>query len=488
MGHGKLPGATLAMLLWGLSGLARADALELEDCRIHDATGSASIQAQCGYLRVPENPDEPQGKTIELFVARIPTLTQQRSDQALTLLAGGPGQAASEAFVPYSKVLDRIRGSHDILLVDQRGTGKSNRLACEASPEDVIEDWDEEQAAEILTRCRDALTGDPRFYTTSVAVQDLDAVREALGYTQMVVYGGSYGTRVAQHYLRRFPEHTQALILDGVVPAEMALGPQIALDAQHALEVIFERCKINAQCNSAFPGLADAFERLKKSLREGPIELQLTDPNTGITAPGTFSYGSMAAAVRLLSYRPESAALLPLLISEADKGNYGPLAAQGMMVIEAMEESLAYGMHNAVVCAEDVPFFRPDQIDLDALEKTFLGKEQVTALETICKIWPRGLADPDIKEPLVSDTPVLLLSGEADPITPPKYAEQVAARLGNARHLIAPGQGHGVLGVGCVPRLVTDFVKDPTLETLDGECIKRLGPSPFFLDFNGPTP
>lgn len=488
MGHRTLLRLTLAALLWSLPGLGNTAALELEDCRIHDATGAASIQAQCGYLNVPENPEEPQGKSIALFVARIPTLNQQRSEQALTLLAGGPGQAATEAFVPYSKVLDRIRGSHDILLVDQRGTGKSNRLSCEASPEDVLEDWDEEQAVKILTSCRDALSGDPRFYTTSVAVQDLDAVREALGYSQMVVYGGSYGTRVAQHYLRRFPEHTQALILDGVVPAEMALGPSIALDAQHALDVIFDRCKASAECNTTFPDLAAAFQRLRKRLRVAPIELQLADPSTGITGPATLSYGAMAAAVRLLSYRPESAALLPLLISEADKGNYGPLTAQGMMVMASMEEALAYGMHNAVVCAEDVPFFNPAEIDLDALEQTFLGKEQVTALETICKIWPRGLADQDIKEPLVSDKPVLLLSGEADPVTPPRYAELVAARLGNARHLIGPGQGHGMLGVGCVPRLVTDFIKNPVLENLDGECIKRLGASPFFLDFNGPTP
>ena len=488
MGHRMLLPVTLAVLLWSLPGIAKSEALELKDCRIHDATGAASIPAECGYFTVPENPDEPQGKTVALFVARIPTLNKQRSEQAFTLLAGGPGQAASEAFVAYSKVLQRVRSSHDILLVDQRGTGKSNRLACDSSPEDALLEWDEERATEILTKCRDALSGDPRYYTTSVAVQDLDAVREALGYRQMVVYGGSYGTRVAQHYLRRFPEHTQGLILDGVVPADMALGPRIALDAQHALDVIFDRCKADAECNSTFPDLAAAFERLKSTLRSAPVELQLTDPNTGITAPATLSYGSMAGAVRLLSYRPESAALLPLLINEADKGNYGPLTAQGMMVMESMEEAIAYGMHNAVVCAEDAPFFNRDEIDMEALEKTYLGKEQVTALETICKIWPRGLADPDIKEPLVSDKPVLLLSGEADPVTPPEYAERVAAHLSNARHLVGPGQGHGMLGVGCIPRLVTDFVKDPSLESLDGECVKRLGPSPFFLDFNGPTP
>lgn len=488
MGLTKLLRFSLVLLLLGTQGIAMGEPLELKDCRIHDATGAISVQAQCGYFNVPENPEEPQGKQVALFVARIPTLNQQGSEQAFTLLAGGPGQAATEAFASYSKVLQRIRSTHDILLVDQRGTGKSNRLACEASPEEAMEEWDEEEVTRLLTQCRDSLSGDPRFYTTSVAVQDLDAVREALGYSQMVVYGGSYGTRVAQHYLRRFPEHTHSLILDGVVPADMALGPRIALDAQHALEVIFQRCQAEAQCNARFPDLSATFDRLKKTLRSAPVKLELANPNTGVTEPATLTYGAMAAAVRLLSYRPESSALIPLLISEADKGNYGPLTAQGKMVMESMEESLAYGMHHAVVCAEDVPFFKSGDIDIEALDKTFLGSEQATALETICKVWPRGLADADIKDPLISDKPVLLLSGEADPITPPEFAERVAANLSNARHLVGPGQGHGMLGVGCIPRLLTDFIKDGSFENLDAECVKRLGPSPFFIDFNGPTP
>jgi pimeloyl-ACP methyl ester carboxylesterase len=149
---------------------------------------------------------------------------------------------------------------------------------------------------------------------------------------------------------------------------------------------------------------------------------------------------------------------------------------------------LALGMHNAVMCTEDIPFVDLQTVDMAALEHTYLGTDQLNGLRKICEIWPRGLADPDIKQPVVSNVPVLLLSGEADPVTPPAYADQVAATLQNSRHLVGPGQGHGMISVGCVSRLVADFTRDGLLDKLDGECVQQMGPSPFFLDFNGPTP
>jgi len=466
----------------------RIQALELEDCRIQDTAGVSSAAAQCGYFSVPENPQAPKGKQIELFVARIPTLSQKRSEHAFTLLAGGPGQAASEAYVSLQSALERIRRSHDILLVDQRGTGKSNRLSCAFSEEISGLSWDDERAIRALKDCRQSLPGDPRYYTTSVAVGDLDAVRKAMGYSQLILYGGSYGTAVAQHYLRRYPQRTRSVILDGVVPPGASLATGIALTSQRSLQMVFERCHQDSECDGRFPELERAFERVQQRLREQSVELQIPDPRTARPLTTTLSYELMAAGIRLLSYRPESAALLPLMISEADQGNYAPMAAQSLLSVASMEDMLALGMHNAVMCAEDIPFIDPKSVDTAALERTYLGVEQYRGLAKMCEIWPRGVADPDIKEAVVSDTPVLLLSGEIDPVTPPAYAEEVAASLSNSRHLVGAGQGHGMLSVGCVSRLVADFVRDGSLAQLDGECVARLGPTPFFLDFNGPTP
>ncbi|MCJ7558545.1 MAG: alpha/beta hydrolase [Gammaproteobacteria bacterium] len=482
------PRTVLAALLGSLPLFAQAGALELEDCRIQDTEGTISAPAQCGLFQVPENPDDPLGKQIELFVARVPTLNQQRSEQAFVLLAGGPGQAASEAYASNQQAFERIRRSHDILLVDQRGTGKSNRMACDFSAETESLDWEDEGTTQALKECRDHLPGDPRYYTTSVAVRDLEAVRAALGYTQLVLYGGSYGTLVAQHYLRRYPDKTRSVILDGVVPPGATLATDVAPNAQLALDQVFARCLQDTACNASYPELAAAFGRVARRLKAEPVELDISDPMTAKPLHMTLGYDLMAAGIRLLSYRPETIALIPLTINEADKGNYGPLAAQSLLSVSSLNDMLALGMHNAVMCTEDIPFVDLETVDMLALESTYLGSDQLNGLRKICEIWPQGLADPDIKEPVISNVPVLLLSGEADPVTPPVYADRVAATLQNSRHLVGPGQGHGMISVGCVSRLVADFTRDGSLDQLDGECVQQMGPTPFFLDFNGPTP
>jgi pimeloyl-ACP methyl ester carboxylesterase len=482
------PRTVFAMLLGSVSLVVQADALELKDCRIQDTEGTISAPAQCGRFQVPENPDEPLGKQIELFVARVSTLNQQRSEQAFVLLAGGPGQAASEAYASNQQAFERIRRSHDILLVDQRGTGKSNRMGCEFSAETEALDWADEETTRALRDCYDRLPGDSRYYTTSVAVRDLDAVRAALGYSQLVLYGGSYGTLVAQHYLRRYPDKTRSVILDGVAAPGATLSTDIALNAQLALERVFARCLEDEDCNDTYPELAAAFNRVAERLRAEPVELDMPDPMTARPLHLTLGYDLMAAGIRLLSYRPETIALIPLTISEADKGNYGPLAAQSLLSVSSLNDMLALGMHNAVMCTEDIPFVDLQTVDMAALESAYLGTDQLNGLRKICEIWPRGMADPDIREPVISDVPVLLLSGEADPVTPPAYADRVAATLRNSRHLVGPGQGHGMISVGCVSRLVADFTRDGSLDQLDGECVQQMGPAPFFLDFNGPTP
>lgn len=476
--------AVLLCLAWSNPG----QALELSDCRLTDPSGSRSVAASCGRFQVAENPDDPDGRQIELFVARISTLNQQRSAEAFTLLAGGPGGSATELYAGIHEAMERVRRSHDIILVDQRGTGRSNPLRCDIEPDQQTPDWQDPRTRELLQACLDDLPGDPRYYTTSLAVQDLDAVREALGYSRLVVYGGSYGTRVAQHYMRRFPDRVRAVILDGVVPPQLSLGPGIALAAQAALDMHFDRCEADADCAARFPGLRQDFQRLLNQLRAEPVPVQLANPRTGLPETRTMGYDQFAGAVRLLSYNPLTVALLPLLISEAAAGNYAPLMAQSLMVSESMEQTLSYGMHNAVVCAEDVPFIDWDALDTAALERTYLSSDQARFLQLICEVWPRGVADADIKDPLASDIPVLLLSGEADPVTPPAYAEQAAAGFTRARHLVGPAQGHGLVGEGCVPRLIAEFAQGADPAALAGDCVGQLGPAPFFHDFNGPTP
>jgi pimeloyl-ACP methyl ester carboxylesterase len=328
---------------------------------------------------------------------------------------------------------------------------------------------------------------DPRFFTTSVAVQDLESLRAALGIEQWNIYGVSYGTRVAQHYLRRYDERVRTLILDGVVPAALALGPAIAADAQAALTSIFARCQMADGCAASFPNLAQQFAELRARFAGSSIEVILNDPVLGNPKSIELEESHLQGVVRLMTYSDATVALLPLIIDEAHQGNFLPLAAQADLQIQAVQDSLGFAMHNSVVCTEDAPFF-PAENDAGAA-LLYLGTTVVDGLRAICESWPAGVIDADFKEPVVSERPVLLLSGEYDPVTPPAYAESLMhSGLGNARHIIGSGQGHGLASVGCVPNLLEDFVANPDLAALDPTCLAREPPMPFFLSFQGPQP
>jgi len=478
---------TFALLLLA-AGPSGAAELALEDCRLDAGPGLPTVKARCGALVRPENPDDPGGRSIELRVAVVPALSVEPAPDPLVPLAGGPGQAATDFYVAYRGAFEGVRRDRPILLVDQRGTGGSARLTCPES-EDMLEEVPElEEIGPLVEECLDGLEADPRYYTTSVAVRDLEAVREALGYPALNLYGISYGTRVAQHYLRRYPERTRSVVLDGVIPAGKVLGPDIALFAQAAVDAIFGRCAESPACAERFPDVETEFDGLLARLGQDPAEVSLTHPVTGAPADRRFSPMDLAGAVRLLTYAPSSAALLPHLIHQGAQGNLGPLTAQIMMIEASMYESLAIGMHHSVVCAEDMPFVTDSDIDREALADTFMGEHQIDMLREICRHWPRGPIDPDFREPMDTDVPVLLLSGEFDPVTPPAWGDLAAAQYRNARHVVGPGQGHGLLPHGCTPRLVADFITAAAVEDLDAECVSRLGPMPFFLDFNGPRP
>ncbi len=329
---------------------------------------------------------------------------------------------------------------------------------------------------------------DVAFYTTSVAVKDLDQVRAALGYSWINLYGGSYGTRVAEHYLRRFPERTRSLILDGVVAPGLALGPEIALDAENALTHILVRCARDAACKEHFGDVAATYRKLRDALEAHTVPVTFADPTTG--APARLDFGTLhlATVLRLSTYTSDQAAVLPLVLHLAESGNYGPLAGQFMLMVRNYGDVLAYGMHNAVVCTEDVPFYKAENINRAALARTFLGTSQVDSLQSLCRGWPRGPMDADLHAPLNSNVPVLLLSGGNDPVTPPANAEQTRAGLTNSLHIVLDDLGHGQLGAPCMDRIMEQFIDRASVQGLDVACTKRVKPTPFFISPAGPQP
>lgn len=465
---------------------ARADGIELRDCELKGTQGVSLVQARCGTLLRPEDPDDPDGPRIELTFAVIDSLSPEPKDDAFTVINGGPGGSSLALYADSGGAFQGILRERAIVLVDQRGTGQSTPLDC---PELAALPGGLEPAAvrEATDACLSSLKADPRFFTTSVAVRDLDAVREALGLKQLDVYGVSYGTRVAMHYARRYPERTRTLVLDGVVPPSLALGPNAAFNAERAFKRMLARCAEESDCSAAFPGLDGRFEAVADKLRRAPKMLALPDPVSGEQRELELAYEHLAVTVRMLSYAPETVSLIPVIVNEAyANDNYQPIASNALRIVAELSSLLSVGMHNAVVCTEDVPFW--GDIDWAGLDATYLGADQVRALKETCEQWPRGFYDDDLHDPLEVAVPTLILSGSEDPITPPEYGDEVAGKLPNVRHVIGPGQGHGIFNRGCVPHLISDFVADADPSTLDSACVDRLRAQPFFVDLMGPAP
>jgi pimeloyl-ACP methyl ester carboxylesterase len=475
----------------GLMSLAREAASEalLAPCRLHSESLGASAAARCLSLEVPEDRAAPDGNRIQLAVAVIPAMRTHAQPDPLVIISGGPGQAASDLYFAASAAFARIQRERDIVIVDQRGTGRSARLDCELPNEADLVEVDAARAGELAKQCLASLSQDARFYTTSVAVQDLEAVRAALGYATLNLYGVSYGTRVAQHYMRRYPQRVRTAILDGVVPPDLALGPRIALDAQAALDAIFARCKHDEACDAAFPALAEQFAALRARLGSAPVTATIADPVTARPIDVRFGLAELTAVVRLLTYSDEAASILPLLIHEAHSdGRVQSLAAQFELIRRSLTAQLAYGMHFSVICSEDAPRWGNADIARETLAATYIGTQLMDVMQAVCAEWPRGPVDEDFYEPLAVDVPTLLLSGMNDPVTPAAYADRVQGRLPNAKHLVLNGQGHGQLATGCMPQVLAKFIAQGALQELGESCLFTVAPAPFFLSPTGSAP
>ena len=480
--------AITLLLLSDLSFAENGSVLELSDCRISVSPGSPGIAARCGTFERPLNPMDESAGTIDLKVAVIPALSLEPATDPFVPVAGGPGQSTIKFYAGWTAAFERIRQDRDILLLDQRGTGESAPMTCELDEDAIDGKYSAEQTLRLTRECLDLLPHDPRFFTTSVAVQDLEALRVALGYARLNIYGASYGTRVAQHFARRYPDSTRTVILDGVVAPQIPLGPEIATESQRAIDRVFERCARDTACNERFPDIRSDFAALRDTLSVAPVAVALMHPVTAEQEFVEFGDQQLAAAIRLLLYSPRTVALLPLVISEAANGNYTPLAAQFHMIAASLAESLSIGMHNAVMCTEDAPFIDWDNLDHDAIHASYMGPLQLDAIKTMCSVWPAGVLDEDLREPLATDVPVLLLSGGADPITPARYAEMAAVDLRAAWLLTGEDQGHGLAAVGCMPRVIGEFVETATFADGAADCLAEAFVMPFFIDYSGPTP
>jgi pimeloyl-ACP methyl ester carboxylesterase len=460
-------------------------------CTLSPEFGSNGVEAQCGALSVPENPAAPQGRQIALHIAWVPAGDDAPTEpDPVFMLAGGPGQSAADTFPQVAPAFAEILKKRHVILVDQRGTGHSNPLSCkedeDAAQDDADTGDDAAQARRLAERCRDALAkkADLRFYTTTDAVRDLDAVRAAIGAAQIDLIGISYGTRVAQQYAMRYPQHARTLVLDSVAPNSLMLGNEFARNLEQALDLQFGQCGKVPACAKALGDPRSRLDALMAKLRSTPPTVRYRDASTGEFHEDTLKPEHVAGLMRLFAYSPVAASVLPLQLKEASEGRYETLMAMAKMLRGKMAEQMAMGMQLSVVCSEDAAGFRADP---DA-EDTLLGNAFARDLGAQCAIWPHGAMPADFHQPLTGNVPVLALEGEFDPVTPPRYGEEVVRHLANARLLVARGQGHNVIGAGCMPKLVARFLDTRDARGLDAQCLATLPYTPPFTSFNGWEP
>ncbi len=434
---------------------------------------------ECGSIMVAENPEKPQGKQIAIHFAVLPAIKNTYPNEALLAIAGGPGQSALENAEGFDRILHKVRQQRDILLIDQRGTGLSNKLVCE--PESYIDplavdDTKLDTQKETLD-CLNKQDADITQYGSLNALQDFEAVRQYLGYDKLHLYGISYGTRMAQLYMRHYGQHLATVTLDGVVPMQqsvLAIGQAI----DRAFDKLIENCEQNTLCHQKFPQLKQDFEQVQATLTQGPVISQINDPLTGELTQLTMTLNKFMGTLRLALYNPSIRALAPHAIHQAAKGNFQPTL--GLLTLTTDNLGIAIGMHSSVVCGEDWPRVTPEF--RAKVTGSYFGKQMLEGFDSSCEIWKVPAVDASFSAPITSDIPTLLLSGELDPATPPSWGELATEKLSNAKHFVAPFATHGVAYQSCGNKLIAQLVDSGKVQELDESCLSKDVSRNFYLN------
>jgi len=458
----------------------------LNDCQPPGVKGPA----KCGTLEVYENRATKKGRMISLNILVLPATGDKREPDPWVYFSGGPGSAATEDAAGLADVFKRIREHRDMLFVDQRGTGKSNGLDCPMyNPDDLQSYLGYFFPVEDIRKCRPQLEAkaDLTLYTTDIAIDDMDEVRAALGYEQLNLFGGSYGTRAALTYLKRYPKRVRTATLQGVAPPNEYMPLDFPLGNERALQGILAECAADEACNAAFPNLKDESKSLLAQLIKGPVEVEVQKPNSSERVKVKLSRDLAAEAIRYMLYNPVGASRVPLIIHLAAQGNFVPLTEAALRFRKLLVATGFNGMYLSVTCAEDLPWIKPGEGERMAAN-TFLGDYRLRQQREACALWPRATIAKDYADPVRSDVPVLILTGELDPVTPPSNGDAVAKALKNSLHIVVPHGAHGLGGlenIDCILRLTAEFVERGSTQGIDTSCVKTIRRKGFALKLPG---
>jgi len=448
--------------------------------------------ARCGTYEVFENRAAKKGRKIPLRVVVLPATGKDRLPDPVVYFSGGPGESSVEEGIYMAQTLAPLRQRRDFLLVDQRGTGGSGALDCpelHGTPEGVQGFLDHFVPTDAVRACHERLSkiADLDQYTSDNAIDDIDEVRAALGYSKVNVMGGSYGTRAVLVYLRRHPDRVRTAVLDRVVPTHDRAPLFFARSTQKALDGLVAECAEDAACSRAFPRLREEIGAVLAQAAREPVRVQLTDPRTAQPSEIRLSRNGVAQTVRYMLYDSEQAAEIPLRVHLAAQGDWKPLAQTAVSLARGMG-GLSNAFFFGVTCSEDVPFIREDEIPA-AVAGTFLGDFRVRQQQEACAAWKVAKVPASFLEPVVSDVPSLVIAGSLDPATPPTDGEEAARTLRRSKYVVIPGAGHGqggFKGQECIDRLQVQLVEDGSVDRLDTSCVAKMERPAFVLGLGDP--
>jgi pimeloyl-ACP methyl ester carboxylesterase len=453
--------------------------LALEACALGNG-----VSAHCGTLRVPEDRLTRSGRTIGLHVAVIRASATPRAPDPIFFLSGGPGGVASEDFVWTATALADLNRTRDFVLVDQRGVGTSNPLIC-PNPgfeiKDVLTADGEQLLSAYVGHCLQELPGDPSFYTSDAAADDLDDVRAALGYETINLYGGSYGATLAQYYAIQHPERLRTMFLEGASLLGVHMRERWPVTRHEALHKLFAACAGDAQCNERYPNLQKAFETVLARVSESPVRTAIT---TAAGKPIVIDRLTLYLFINGMLLTTDGQRALPALIYAAyEHDSYSAIALAYREIGGEARASMVQVMAWSILCTED--WARADVAAVaQAARGAYFAEESVLearAYAVACSYLPAGRLPKEHASRISTDVPTVFRVGELDPQDPLEHIATRATDVPNHLAVVFPGEAHGVSDEAdaCRFGILTAFVASGSVTGLDTGCAVRHEPPPF---------
>ncbi|WP_286265744.1 alpha/beta fold hydrolase [Thalassotalea atypica] len=474
---------TICLLLISWQGLAKESKLELEECHVK----GIKEQVQCGTLTVPEDYQKPEGTSLDVNVVVLPAIDRSSELEPLMFLAGGPGQAATELSAHIRRTFYEIRKTRDIILVDQRGTGKSNAIICDEAEfydQNVYTSSSSDFSADDIRECIGQLKQNLSQYNSENAIRDFDAVRAALGHQKINIYGGSYGTRAALVYMRLLPDSLRSVVLDSVGPIEVPIGP-FGQSSARSFSLLVENCNLEAACAKAFPDLESEFQTVYERLMKSPEIIRISHPRLGTPLDFKVDGEKFISVIFTKLYSMELRTVVPLTIHQAFLGNFQPLA--GLLSTDDTntdEGGMYFGLTLNIVCNEDFPLLNENDWNADA-DNTFGRNVSHRVWRLACPLWPKYRPSSEFYQPVTADIPTLVLSGNLDPVTPPSNGEKSDATLVNSHHIVVKNAAHIVASSDCGVDVVNQFLTELKPDQLDEKCLTEIPDESFMTSLNG---